>query len=386
MRRIATGLLALVFMFALFVPVRAEDDSTFSIKLHGAVDTVKFGGEDTFVLDWQFMALKPGLTLYSAQSICIAYDITALQLIRWNAAGTVDGSLWDSTFRNCSGANSTDGVYPYNLRVFAAQSGNTGFLNMSLGDPYEEYGCVQGVFESLMKVRFAFREGKSEDDLNPSSIRLMTIPELQLTRQECAVQLITTEGGGVFYMYRQHWGGVPVGEDKLEPPRLEYPNSSEGVKLKGAIRSYNPNTPITIVLLQGGLEAHRLVIPGSPGTGLDEGEFTFEDVQLGTYDLLITKGGHLDYRITGIAVSDGDIDLTADPTKEYSMITLLAGDVNDDGQISTPDLTILLNSFGGAPTSHPFADINGDGIVSTPDLTILLNNYGKKSEDSTVRY
>ena len=162
--------------------------------------------------------------------------------------------------------------------------------------------------------------------------------------------------------------------------------------ISGQVQSYNPKSATQITLYEAGsttkviasimIEALATTDP-NPITQ----PFTLNDVPAGKYDLVITKGGHLSYTITNIAVEDKDIDLTSNVTKAYSTITLLAGDVDGDGIVSTPDLTLLLNRFGGFPTkTDPHTDINGDGIVSTPDLTILLNNFGKKNGDCIMQY
>lgn len=54
-----------------------------------------------------------------------------------------------------------------------------------------------------------------------------------------------------------------------------------------------------------------------------------------------------------------------------------SGDLNDDGQISLPDLTILLANFGtpGGATPHQ-GDLNFDGAVDLGDLAQLLAFFG----------
>ena len=52
------------------------------------------------------------------------------------------------------------------------------------------------------------------------------------------------------------------------------------------------------------------------------------------------------------------------------------GDLNCDGCISGPDLTILLGAWGACvPDEECIADLNDDGEVSGPDLTILLGGW-----------
>ena len=52
------------------------------------------------------------------------------------------------------------------------------------------------------------------------------------------------------------------------------------------------------------------------------------------------------------------------------------GDLNCDGSINGPDLTILLGSWGACiPDEDCPADLNNDGEVSGPDLTIMLGGW-----------
>lgn len=64
---------------------------------------------------------------------------------------------------------------------------------------------------------------------------------------------------------------------------------------------------------------------------------------------------------------------------EYPFALLgLSGDLDDDGQVGTTDLSILLAAWGPCP-SPPApcpADLDGDGLVSTADLLVLLANWG----------
>jgi len=64
------------------------------------------------------------------------------------------------------------------------------------------------------------------------------------------------------------------------------------------------------------------------------------------------------------------------------------GDINGDGQVSTPDLLALLSAWSppGVQTCPPPqngacapdcpADLNGDGVVDTRDMNLLLANWG----------
>ena len=60
-------------------------------------------------------------------------------------------------------------------------------------------------------------------------------------------------------------------------------------------------------------------------------------------------------------------------------ITLLMGDINEDGKVDSSDLMIFAQAFGseeGDPNWNEKCDFNGDGKVDTEDLLLLAQNFG----------
>ncbi|MGC8943835.1 MAG: S8 family serine peptidase [Caldisericia bacterium] len=63
-------------------------------------------------------------------------------------------------------------------------------------------------------------------------------------------------------------------------------------------------------------------------------------------------------------------------------ITLLMGDINDDGKVDSEDLIIFAQSFGtqlGDPNYNEKCDLNGDGKVDADDLLLLAQNFGTQA-------
>ena len=165
----------------------------------------------------------------------------------------------------------------------------------------------------------------------------------------------------------------------------------QGVTISGQVQSYNPKNETVIVLQQAGEEKFRTVISAETGSGQQTQKFKFEAVPTGTYDLVVTKAGHLTYTIKDIIVGDDDIDLTAMTGKPYQTITLLAGDVDGDGWINSTDLGIVLQGQNYGKQAFILgttveADIDGDGWVNSTDLGIILQgqHYGKA--DVSIMY
>jgi len=63
-------------------------------------------------------------------------------------------------------------------------------------------------------------------------------------------------------------------------------------------------------------------------------------------------------------------------------ITLLMGDINDDGKVDSEDLIIFAQSFGtnaGDPNYNEKCDLNGDGKIDAEDLLLLAQNFGTQA-------
>ena len=97
-----------------------------------------------------------------------------------------------------------------------------------------------------------------------------------------------------------------------------------------------------------------------------DGTFRF-DVAAGTYTIVATANGFL--RIQGsITLADGDV-------RAMPVITLLAGDIDDDNAIDQFDAMTIGMSYNTA--EPPGADLNNDGIINVLDLELLAQNYRK---------
>ena len=166
---------------------------------------------------------------------------------------------------------------------------------------------------------------------------------------------------------------------------VNYTVPTADISVSGTIKSYNPNNATTIQLMQGGAEKYSTTIAETTGSGQEEQNFSFPTVAPGTYDLVVTKPGHLTYTVTGVVVGDAAIDLTTMTGKPYSTITLIPGDLNNDGSVNTQDYQILTSpsNYGKSASlaAVKVADINGDGSINTQDYQILTSpsHYGKSA-------
>ncbi len=163
---------------------------------------------------------------------------------------------------------------------------------------------------------------------------------------------------------------------KLSPVAYD-PNAVSAPSVRGAVKSYNPNNPVTVQLIEQGHHevAYETTIDPTTGSGQKEQNFSFDAVAPGTYDLVVTKAAHLTYTVKNVVVGGTDLDLTTLTGKAYSTITLLCGDINGDGSINEDDVSIIryANNINKstADADNKLADINGDGSVNEDDVSIV---------------
>ena len=130
---------------------------------------------------------------------------------------------------------------------------------------------------------------------------------------------------------------------------------------------------------------YSTTIAATTGSGQKAQDFTFDAVAKGTYDLVVTKPGHLTYTVKGVVVGDGPLDLTTMTGKAYQTITLLCGDIDGNGFINSTDLGIILKgqNYGKstATAGDKAADLDGNGFINSTDLGIVLQgqHYGKSA-------
>ena len=166
---------------------------------------------------------------------------------------------------------------------------------------------------------------------------------------------------------------------------IDLPVKSKGVSVSGTVKSYNPNNAVTIQLMQSGKEQYKTTIAADTGSGQVAQNFSFDAVAAGTYDLVVTKPGHLTYTVKGVVVGDGPLDLTKHSNAAISTITLLCGDIDGNGFINSTDLGIILKgqNYGKstATAGDKAADLDGNGFINSTDLGIVLQgqHYGKSA-------
>jgi hypothetical protein len=102
----------------------------------------------------------------------------------------------------------------------------------------------------------------------------------------------------------------------------------------------------------------------------ENGTFLIKDAPADTYDVIANSPGFL-------KATCADVVHTADALTTLEDVTLLAGDIDDSGEIDITDASAIGVAFG---TADEVADLNDDGSVNILDLILMGANFGQTSD------
>ncbi len=163
-----------------------------------------------------------------------------------------------------------------------------------------------------------------------------------------------------------------------------------GVAVSGKVKSYDPKLATTVKLVQNEADVASTTIAAlEEGSGQSEQTFTIEAVAAGTYNLVVSKAGHLDYTITGVVVGTEALDLTASANANVSLMTMIAGDLDgskivDEGDVSLVRKNTNMNKSTDL-AADKIADIDGSGIVDEGDVSVVRNkNHINKGQSAST--
>lgn len=160
--------------------------------------------------------------------------------------------------------------------------------------------------------------------------------------------------------------------------------------LTGTVRSFNPQIPVYLELLQNNVVVNITTIEADGGMGQSTREFRFDGVQPGVYSIRINKAGHTSFTINNVDTNalvtggiEAEFSLRNSPLADVQMITLIPGDLTGTGYVTVEDLFIVMNNLD-RPVSElsgvaAFADITGSGYVTVEDIFIVMNNLDQGS-------
>jgi hypothetical protein len=104
----------------------------------------------------------------------------------------------------------------------------------------------------------------------------------------------------------------------------------------------------------------------------DAGQFSFAGIPGGDYSFKAAKPGFLSAICTSKVITSGEAVV-------LNTATLLAGDINGDGEVGILDATAIGLAFGDTGPDL-LEDLNDDGEVDIIDVILLAANYGKTTQ------
>ncbi len=279
--------------------------------------------------------------------------------------GTNDGSgdktdwssKWDKSKSTLPGGALAEDLYGYVLKDYYL----TGSIN----------GDNSGLNAVHKELRF---EDNGTGDMLLSGVKLKAGDK---------VKVALYNGGKAFTLYPDGVGREVVIDKSgvydfyFKPYEMGNPNywyitptyvgeAKAGVKVSGKIRSYLSDTdPISVLLMQDGKVKKNVNVKGNSA------EYSFDDVEAGTYSMLVTKKNHVNREYT-VTVADKDIsqDVKLCPK----------GDVNGDGETDIMDCSVAQRYIRELTTLDAYqiacGDVSGtgDGELDIQDVSRILRH------------
>lgn len=154
------------------------------------------------------------------------------------------------------------------------------------------------------------------------------------------------------------------------------PDSSSGMgEIQLKVTSYGTAASTVVGLYQNRALKKSTMKPGTQTGQLTSNVITVTNVTPGVYDLVVSKSGCLDYTIKNVVVTSDGVDLTSHSDPAVKNITLLAGDVDGDGNINELDVSVIRYASNinktASSAANPLADVDGDGNVNESDVSIV---------------
>ncbi len=169
------------------------------------------------------------------------------------------------------------------------------------------------------------------------------------------VECVSYDGSAVTSDYNKtRWAITYTGEDSV------------GVKVSGKITSYlSDSDPISVLLMQDGKVKKNVNVKGNSA------EYSFDDVEAGTYTMLVTKKNHVNREYT-MTVATNDV------TKDVKLCP--KGDVNGDGETDIMDCSVAQRYIRELTTLDAYqiacGDVSGtgDGELDIQDVSRILRH------------
>ncbi|MFM7261860.1 MAG: hypothetical protein ACKO3W_14795 [bacterium] len=223
----------------------------------------------------------------------------------------------------------------------------------------EAFGCAGYAvleFAIVAGERYLIQIGGHDNEIGLGAMRVTesgtpaNAPSNDLCANATTVAVPEPGAAIPFDLLRASANGATCGSEAADVWVRIGPFSAEG---SARFEACSADAPVRIEVGTGGCEAPR-TCSGADACGDDAGV---------TVD--VAEGGFALVRVASRAGAAGQLAI------EFTKVPQCPADLDNDGNISAADLSLLLLAWG-----TPDADINGDGTTSAADLSAVLEAWG----------
>lgn len=103
------------------------------------------------------------------------------------------------------------------------------------------------------------------------------------------------------------------------------------------------------------------------------GTFSIDDVEIGTFDVIVKVAGYLSKGVEDVVIASGS-------SNSLSLGSIIPGDMNSDGFINLIDFSVIspmMFSTSGDANYNPIADFNCDESINLIDVSLVNNGFGQ---------
>ena len=192
----------------------------YAVVIQGRIDSdMLYNGKDTYELAFQLQTNNEAV-VSRVMSFALAFDSTKLELIQWENPAVIDNLTVEEVFNPVLPGQFRpyryyDEIEDYrvNLSTEFARNADDTIRYLLLQPSFQEYEYKFSELTTIVKIRFAFKDGYSAKNLDDQSIRFMNAAELQKFKQNVVLQI--SDGDNAFIFGKLENGQIVYGDDEF---------------------------------------------------------------------------------------------------------------------------------------------------------------------------
>lgn len=314
-KKILAITLALALLGGIWVaPEAIASGANYEVEVIGKEDALQYNGNNTYTVEVRVRA-NNGARVRGLECN-IAYDTSVFELVTMDAMQSLsemtnDGILTVGPSYSLMPdpemydfAPSLPAGWTPQLCVARSGNGQTAYVSMQ---PYRMSGVLMANFTTLHRIRLAFKDGKSLDDVSSNTIRFITTTEMTLLGTDCQIK-IYDESTGIF-----HYGRLS-GSDALPEPVF--------VMERGALSQHT----ITVTAESNGTaygggtfyEGTNIILTAAPDLGYTFDGWYENNIRVSgaiSFNFTVTRNRTLVARFVELGPDTATVAVTASPSQ-----------------------------------------------------------------------